>query len=141
MIFGSVGALEKYIQEIDTIGKQVTNILVHINASEFFVFVFLIYFIWGLSVIAIHPLITLTLVLSSIDFQILGINPLIFGQVLLVGFGISLIATPFTEIALLVSNILLEDPWTISITWSKKYLIYYPLFMSFLFWSLNSLIL
>lgn len=67
LIFGSVGALGKYIQEIDTIGKQVTNILVHINASEFFVFVFLIYFIWGLSVIAIHPSITLTLVLSSVD--------------------------------------------------------------------------
>lgn len=130
VIFGCVGAMGHYLKEIDSIGVYVTKVMKFFNVSPIIFFVFIIYVIWSLSLISIHPLITLTIILNGVNLNQIGCEPIIFVFILLVGYGLSLIAAPFTGTALLVSNIIKEEPWTISFKLNWKLLTYYPLFIT-----------
>ncbi|NLC77775.1 MAG: hypothetical protein GX750_09185, partial [Clostridia bacterium] len=86
----------------------------------------LVYVISVAALVGVHPLVSLTILLVAVNPAAVGLSPLFVGYLLLGGYGIALINSPFSGTLLLVSGQLDHSPWEVGLKWNKFYLLLYP---------------
>ena len=129
-IFGLAGALGFVLQDSTLIRYYIGIVSVYVlNISEYLFLVTIIYVIWTMAILTIHPLISLTIIINTINLSSLGIDVIVFAITLIIGLGMSLISVPFTGTALISSNIINENPMKLSFEWNKKFIVTYPFLM------------
>ncbi|MEH7386235.1 hypothetical protein V7147_12575 [Bacillus sp. JJ1521] len=87
------------------------------------------------AVIGLHPIVTVTIIVTSIDPTKLGITYEFFAILLLSGWGISNTVSPATAVNNLLSGLMKTDLFEVSVRWNLKYsivmLMIIPIYLKF----------
>lgn len=75
----------------------------------------------GLSLMGFHPIVIITVYVTSINPVQLGFTPLFYSILLLGSWGIATSLSPMTAVSHLLSNLLHEKVWNISFRWNLVY--------------------
>lgn len=86
----------------------------------------LIYLISIAALVGVHPLVSLTILLLAVNPATIGLSHRFVGYLLLGGYGMALINSPFSGTTLLVSGHMERSPWEVTLKWNKFHLLLYP---------------
>lgn len=92
----------------------------------------LLWFIIAASIIGIHPIITVTVFISSLDPANIGISIMQFAFLLLVGWSLGICVSPVGTSSVLTASHLDEEPSKVGTVWNLKYAIIISCFVSVL---------
>lgn len=73
------------------------------------------------AVVGIHPIVVVTIFVTSIKPEMIGFSPELFAVLLLASWGVSNTISPSTAVNNLLANLLKVDVFVLSIHWNFKY--------------------
>lgn len=113
LLFASVGFFGKAL-DITGAGSWITSYL-HLSELPFpGITVFVIIALMGiLSLLGIHPIISISALATALDPTSVGISVRAFAYTMLLGYKIGVIISPFSAMSLVMSGITGENPWKV----------------------------
>lgn len=103
-LFISIGFFANTLLQIN-LDLQLPNLP---GNSPFFVFLFIILFnlaVVGIALTGIHHLVTITIIAATVEWQNIGIEPVIFGMTILLAWWLSSMISPFSPVNMIVARI------------------------------------
>lgn len=115
VLFTAAGFLGKSL-EISGFGKYIPQIIPPwLNNYPFISILFLMILMVIIALLGIHPVVTASALVGSVNPMVLGFPPFIFAITILCGWAISILISPFSGMSLVTSGLVGLPPWDISI--------------------------
>ncbi|WP_209124151.1 hypothetical protein [Alkalihalobacillus sp. BA299] len=75
------------------------------------------------AIVGIHPIVVITILVTSIDPELIGFSPEYFSILLLASWGISNVISPATAVSNILANLLNSNILDVSIRWNWKFVL------------------
>lgn len=115
VLFVSAGFLGKSL-DLAGFGQYITNFIPDwVSGYPFVLIACLLLFMAFIAIGGIHPVVTGSALISAINPATIGLSPMIFSLTMLIGWGLSIMISPFSAVSLMVSGLWDKPSWDISL--------------------------
>jgi len=130
LLFSSVGFFARSL-DISGVGAVFINSLNLQGIGHPSLSVFLVILVMALvSVVGVHPIVSISAIAVSLNAASLGLSPLAYTYMLLLGYAVSVLASPFSAITMVMSGLTGEKPWQVVPRQNIGYLVLLTLLFS-----------
>ncbi len=118
VLFAAIGFFGK-VMDITGIGGAIFSYLPLERIPFTFLSVFvIIIFMAAISMIGVHPIVSVTVLSSVLIPEAIGLSPVAFAQMFLIGYIVAVTSSPFSAISLIISGISGENTWNSVPRWN-----------------------